>query len=236
MTQFCSHRSDFWTPAFSCASLFCQECPGWSLWKDAILNILKIDVNSRAKLNLNQLRVNLWVLNLLLEDTRKLCLGVTAFFFCTLACSMLEAREMKGENGSSALMVRLWACWFLFACHRHISPPGFRSSAVFSSHFCFLLIYLCLRSSLLPRRRHRNHLCGGQQQLQHGYKGRQQHQQATGSPGSLSQYLEQQVRRRDGQSVRSDSSLSRAKPWGTPISPSLFPFFYICPNLLLIRS
>lgn len=117
MTQFCSHRSDFWTPAFSCASLFCQECPGWSLWKDAILNILKIDVNSRAKLNLNQLRINLWVLNLLLEDTRKLCLRVTAFFFCTLACSMLEAREMKGENGSSALMVRLWACWFLFACH-----------------------------------------------------------------------------------------------------------------------
>lgn len=122
MTQFCSHRSDFWTPAFSCASLFCQECPGWSLWKDAILNILKIDVNSRAKLNLNQLRINLWVLNLLLEDTRKLCLRVTAFFFCTLACSMLEAREMKGENGSSALMVRLWACWFPFACHTDTFP------------------------------------------------------------------------------------------------------------------
>lgn len=199
-TQFCSHRSDFWTPALTCASLFCQECPGWSLWKDAILNILKFHVKSRAQLNLNQLRIYLWVLNLFVEDPRQLCLRVTASFFFTLACSMLEAREMKGENGSSALMVRLGACWFPFPSRPAdtFSPSWFY---IVSSHFfaSCLLICACAPLFFLPPRRHRDHLCGGQQQLQHGYKGRQQHQQATGSPGSLSQYLEQQVRRRSGQ-------------------------------------
>lgn len=116
---------------------------------------------------------------------------------------------MKGENGSSALMVRLWACWFLFPCR---TTDAFPLLALYLQLSFLLLAYLCLRSSRLPPRRHRNHLCGGQQQLQHGYKGRQQHQQATGSPGSLSQYLEQQVRRKKGRSVRSDSSLSHAKP------------------------
>lgn len=103
---------------------------------------------------------------------------------------MLEAREMKGENGSSALMVRLWA--FLFRFPR-------RSTHTLSS-CCPFGYCLCVPRVLLssPSRRHGYHLCGGQQQLQHGYKGRQQHQPATGSPGSLSQYLEQQVRQRNG--------------------------------------
>lgn len=99
---------------------------------------------------------------------------------------------MKGENGSSALMVRLFV-------------------SISKTHFPPLLAYLPLSSSLLsgcrsyvplllspPPRRHCYHLRGGQQQLQHGYKGRQQHQQATRSPGSLPQYLEQQVRERMG--------------------------------------
>lgn len=74
---------------------------------------------------------------------------------------------MKGENGSSALMVRL----FLSISLKTPVPP--------------LLAYLLLSSSLpfsccsyvplllSPPRRHCYHLCGGQQQLQHGYKGRQ---------------------------------------------------------------
>lgn len=62
---------------------------------------------------------------------------------------MLEAREMKGENGSSALMVRLWA--FLFRFSRH-------STDTFSSAFyifCCLqrsflvIVYMCRCSSLL---------------------------------------------------------------------------------------
>ena len=45
----------------------------------------------------------------------------------------------------------------------------------------------------LHGRRDCDHLCGGQQQLQHGNKGRQRHKPATGSSGPLPQYLEQQV-------------------------------------------
>lgn len=50
---------------------------------------------------------------------------------------MLEAREMKGENGSSALMVRLWAFLFLFSRH---------ATDTFSSSFAILC---CLQLSLL---------------------------------------------------------------------------------------
>lgn len=161
--------------------------------------------------------------------TRLLCLRVTELFFFTLACSMLEAREMKGENGSSALMVRLWAFLFQFSCH---------ATDTFSSSF---YIFCCLQLSFFyclfvpvflssPSRRHCYHLCGGQQQLQHGYKGRQQHQQATGSPGSLSQYLEQQVRQKNEWSVQSDSSLSsvtHAKPWGPSVWYVFLPLLHL---------
>lgn len=43
-----------------------------------------------------------------------LCLSLTQYFVSSIACLMLGAREMKGENGSSALTVRLWAFLFLF--------------------------------------------------------------------------------------------------------------------------
>lgn len=59
--------------------------------------------------------------------------------------------------------------------------------------FLFRVISDALFSSSFFFRRHCYHLCGGQQQLQHGNKGRQQHQQATRSSGPLPQYLEQQV-------------------------------------------
>lgn len=42
-----------------------------------------------------------------------LCL--TQYFVSSIACLMLGAREMKGENGSSALTVRLSALLFLFS-------------------------------------------------------------------------------------------------------------------------
>lgn len=192
-------------------------------------------VNSRAKLNLNQLHIYLWVLNLFLEDPRQSCLRVTAFFFFTLACSMLEARETKGENGSSALMVRLWACWFLSPCHpADVSPPRFY---IFSSHFGSLLIYLCpalLSSSsqdvtaiifvvasssynmVIREDNNTNRLREALDLFRSIWNNRWDG--------------------RYGQSVRSDSSLSHAKPWGTSIWPSLFPFSSICTNLLPIRS
>lgn len=113
-------------------------------------------------------------------------------------------------------------------CHRHIFLLVFYlllSSAFIFGYCLFVPVFL---SS--PSRRHCYHLCGGQQQLQHGYKGRQQHQQATGSPGSLSQYLEQQVRQKNGWRVQNDSSLSsvtHAKPWG----PSVWYVFLLLLHL-----
>lgn len=129
--------------------VICWECSTWSLWKDAILKILKFDINVHANLNLTSV-AHLPISNKYSPrrhktalhpkravEMRLLFLRVTGLFFFILACSMLEAREMKGENGSSALMVRLWASLFLFSCH---------ATDAYSSSFC---IVCCLQLSML---------------------------------------------------------------------------------------
>lgn len=105
---------------------------------------------------------------------------------------------MKGENGSSALMVRPPPCFSSStASNSHTVHTSCSISAFFlAPRHLLLLGYSCtllMHFLFSSHRRHCYHLCGGQQQLQHGNKGRQQHQPATGSPGSLPQYLEQQV-------------------------------------------
>lgn len=75
-----------------------------------------------------------------------MCLTLTQYFVSSAACLMLEAREMKGESGSSALMVRFSAFFFSFFLlistskthsprHHHHLPASSSCSLI----FCFFL-------------------------------------------------------------------------------------------------
>lgn len=74
---------------------------------------------------------------------QEVCL--TQYFVSSTACLMLVAREMKGENGSSALTVRLSAAFFLFVLKKNNKKTHCTSSMYNQHHILFLLDLTCLK-------------------------------------------------------------------------------------------